>query len=99
MREGRKGTQMERGFPLLRRARRCGSIRSGSIRASPCWTIFANKSRLLIKTDVVHGVVAAVARPQLQFVNGRRCRDQGVSQFHVVALGVVPQVIAGPLSD
>src|SRR5882672_5656701 len=53
----------------------------------------------LEKTNVFHGVVPAVARPQFQIVDRDRCGNQGVSQFYVVALRVLPQIVSCAYSN
>jgi hypothetical protein len=43
--------------------------------------------------------MTAISCPQLQAVNGSRCRDQRASQFDAVAFRKHPQVVAGTPPD
>jgi hypothetical protein len=47
-------------------------------------------SPVLEKGKALHWVMTAISCPQVQAVNGSRCRDQGVSQFDAVAGRLLP---------
>ena len=53
----------------------------------------------LVEVYGFHGVVAAVAGPEGQIVDGGGGCDQGVSQFNAVAFGELAQEVSGALAD
>jgi len=55
--------------------------------------------RGLEKRNVHHGVVSAIARPELQIVDRGRCGNQRVSQFNVMAFRVLSQVVSSALPN
>jgi len=52
-----------------------------------------------VKDNVFHWVIPAVARPELQFMDGDSCSYERVTQFDVMALRILPQIASCPLPD
>ena len=53
----------------------------------------------LEKTKILHRIVPAIPRPQLQVVNGSRRANQCITQLDAVTLAVLFQIRTRPLAD
>src|ERR1700688_1594144 len=47
-----------------------------------------------VKRQLFHGIMLAVARPQLRAIHHRSSRDQRVTYFHAVTLAILMKIIA-----
>jgi hypothetical protein len=56
----------------------------------------SERERDSVKGNVFHRIVPAIARPEIEVVDGDSGSDQGVSQFHMMALGKYSEVLACP---
>ena len=56
-------------------------------------------SFLGVEGEALHGVVPAIARPEPNAMDGDGRRNHGISQFDVVALGILIQVVSSALPD
>lgn len=52
-----------------------------------------------VKGDVLHRVVPAITRPEFELMDGNCRGDERVTQFDVMALRVLPQIVSRTLPD
>jgi hypothetical protein len=48
----------------------------------------------LIKHQLFHGIVLAIARPQISLIQNSCGRNQGITQFHPVAFAILAHIFA-----